>query len=78
MAQLAARRIPDPKVGGSNPSSLIQVFFYFLRVCMLCACMCEYVRDNHKFLGADISSGLGLVQMREMCVFVCAYKYLPV
>ena len=23
MAQLAARRIPDPKVGGSNPSSLI-------------------------------------------------------
>ncbi len=22
MAQLAARRIPDPKVGGSNPSSL--------------------------------------------------------
>ena len=23
MAQLVARRIPDPKVGGSNPSSLI-------------------------------------------------------
>ena len=27
MAQLAARRIPDPKVGGSTPSSFIRVFF---------------------------------------------------
>ena len=27
MAQLAARRIPDPKVGGSNPSGLILNFF---------------------------------------------------
>ncbi len=26
MAQLAARRIPDPKVGGSNPSSLNIIF----------------------------------------------------
>ena len=26
MAQLAARRIPDPKVGGSTPSSFIIIF----------------------------------------------------
>ena len=25
----AARRIPDPKVGGSNPSGLIILFFHF-------------------------------------------------
>ena len=30
MAQLAARRIPDPKVGGSNPSSLILLIGAFL------------------------------------------------
>ena len=32
MAQLVARRIPDPKVGGSNPSSFIRIL-YFDRGC---------------------------------------------
>ena len=34
MAQLVARRIPDPKVGGSNPSSFIHSFYldFFLHV----------------------------------------------
>ena len=42
MAQLAARRIPDPKVGGSNPSSFTSsaaewnyILFIFCD-CVLC------------------------------------------
>ncbi len=41
MAQLAARRIPDPKVGGSTPSSFIRriyIFFFFHR-CMYASSM---------------------------------------
>ncbi len=32
MAQRLTRRIPDPKTGGSNPSSLTFIFFFFFFV----------------------------------------------
>ena len=33
MAQRLTRRIPDPKIGGSNPSSLKLIFFFFILSC---------------------------------------------
>ena len=40
MAQLAARRIPDPKVGGSNPSGLnlkeYIIYSVFIRYIIIC------------------------------------------
>ena len=57
MAQLAARRIPDPKVGGSSPSSLISDYFCFLKH----VSVSDSLGDAYFPVSKHEKSGLGLV-----------------
>ncbi len=54
MAQLAARRIPDPKVGGSTPSSFIRrIYIFFFSSLHVCIIYADTANDTRLFLYAS-------------------------